>query len=381
MIKPHGNKLVGRVLNEKEKEKILANIDKYEKIVVDDDMIFDIKNIARGAYSPLEGFLSKDGFESVVEKMRLSNGLLWSIPIILDIDEKKRKKLEVGQGILLTDNNDKPIARMLIKDIYGYDKARFADKVFKTEDEAHPGVMHLKNQKDILIGGEIDLIDTSKEPFNKYHLEPKETRYLFKEKGWNTVVAFQTRNAPHMAHEYLQRCALEMVDGLFINPVIGKKKKGDFRDDVILTAYEALIKNYYPRERVVMSILPMRMKYAGPREAIFHAIVRKNFGCTHFIVGRDHAGVGKYYGTYDAQEIFETIEHMGIHIMKFDHSFFCKRCQAFATIRTCRHEPSLRVNPSGTRIREMIRSGKMEEEHLIRPEVLNAIKESENPYV
>ncbi|HDM23022.1 MAG TPA: sulfate adenylyltransferase, partial [Methanomicrobia archaeon] len=284
MNEPHGGKLIYSVLSERERSKIMEQEDEFQKIVINDELVKDVKNIGFGIYSPLKGFLNEEEFESVIDCMRLPNGVAWSIPIVLDTDE------DVEDEILLISKEGKVIALMNVTDIYGYNKEYFVENVFRTKDKNHPGVSDIYNMKKKLIGGEIKLIDTEKEPFYNYNLDPKETRILFRELGWETIVAFQTRNPPHRGHEYLQKCALEIVDGLFINPVVGKKKPGDFKDEVILKSYEILIENYFPKNRVIMSILPTKMRYAGPREAIFHAIVRKNFGCTHFIVGRDHAG-------------------------------------------------------------------------------------------
>ena len=382
LIEAHGGRLINRILTDELRNKALKEAKGFARIALSEEDIKDVKNIARGVYSPLSGFLSKDDFDSVVQDMRLSNGTIWPIPITLDVTKEKADNLKEGKSILLTDNDSNPIAILELEQKFGYNKDKVANNVFGTTNQSHPGVKAVYAMNEVLLGGKISLIDNTKEPFYKHNLEPKETRFLFNAKGWKTVVAFQTRNAPHLGHEHLQRCGLEVADGLFINPVIGKKKPGDFKDDIILRSYEVLIDSYYSRQNVVLSILPMRMRYAGPREAVFHAIIRKNFGCTHFIVGRDHAGVGKFYGTYDAQNIFNEIEdELGIKALKFENSFYCKKCRSMATSKTCSHDGPFKVNISGTKIREAILQKKELEENFMRPEVIKFLKETPEPYV
>lgn len=381
MIQPHGNILVNRVLKKQDAEKAKAKAAELKAIVLDDELVKDVKNIARGVYSPLTGFMGKDDFENVVHHMKLADGTIWSIPFVLDVDQTTADQLSIGDQIALVDEQKNPIALMNLNDKFNYDKKVFSEKVFKTTDEKHPGVSMVNSMKDWLLGGDIELIDNSKEPYNQYNLDPYETRLLFKERGWKTVAGFQTRNAPHRAHEYLQRCALEVCDGLFVNPVIGKKKAGDFEDQVILDSYQYLINNFFPKNRVVMSILPLKMRYAGPREAILHAIIRKNFGCTHFIVGRDHAGVGKYYGSFDAQNIFDEIEDIGMTILKFDNSFFCKKCGHLATNKTCPHLPEDQIGPSGTLIRDLISKGEIVPNEIMRPEISKILIEADKTFV
>ena len=375
MNDPHGGRLVYNVLSDQERERIMAQQEEFQKVTIRDELVKDVKNIGFGIYSPLTGFLHEEGFESVVDCMRLPNELAWSIPIVLDIDTKIE-----NDEILLVDTAGKIIALMKVEDHYTYDKRHFVKNVFGTEDTKHPGVSDIYTMNDILIGGEIQLIDREKAPFYEYNLDPKETRVLFKELGWETVVAFQTRNPPHRGHEYLQKVALEIVDGLFINPVIGKKKSGDFKDEVILHAYQILMDQYFPKGRAIMSILPTKMRYAGPREAIFHAVVRKNFGCTHFIVGRDHAGVGNYYGTYDAQKIFDMFDYQELEItpLKFEHVGYCAKCGGYVSMKTCPHE---KMPPSGTKIRETVREKKIPPKELMRREVAEYIISIENPFV
>lgn len=330
-------------------------------------------------YSPLTGFLRSDELQSVLDTMRLPNDLPWSIPILLDVSEKD-KAFEEGDAILLYHENT-PIARMHVDEIYTCDKKELAKKVFSTTDSAHPGVAKICSMGEYLVGGEIELLNELPNPYERYTLRPVETRVLFRERGWETVVAFQTRNVPHLGHEYLQKSALAFVDGLFVNPVIGKKKRGDYRDDVILKAYETLFKHYYPRDAAVMATVRYEMRYAGPREAIHHAIMRKNFGATHFIVGRDHAGVGNYYGPYEAQEIFQAFPDLGITPMFFKEFFYCKRCKAIVNERICPHPMEDREYFSGTKIRKMIMEGKVPPEYFMRREVYETIKGFENPFV
>jgi len=329
-------------------------------------------------FSPLEGFLTREDYISVLNKGRLASDIPWTIPIVLDVS--RDSEVKEGNDAALVDEG-RPVAIMHVEDIYQYSKEELAQKVFGTTDSGHPGVAKVYHMKELLIGGKIDLIDEPKMPFAEYYLNPQATRRLFEEKGWQTVVAFQTRNIPHVGHEYLQKTALTFTDGLFINPVIGKKKSGDFKDELILKTYQVLIDNYYPKDRVVMSILPMEMRYAGPREAIFHAIIRKNFGCTHFIVGRDHAGVGNYYPPYAAQDIFKEFPDLGITPMFFRSFFYCKKCLSVANEKTCPHGSQEHIDFSGTKIREMLLRKEVPPEEMMRPEVSKIILDWESPYV
>ncbi len=377
----HGGKLINRVLNQDRIAEILAHRKDFFEINIDEELITEIQNIAEGVFNPLEGFLNQEDFESVLKRTRLANGIIWPIPIVLDIDKKTKSKIQKGQIILLT-NTKKPIALLKISDVYTWDKDYFCLKVFKTNSLEHPGVAHTKkNMKEFLVGGEIDLIYNIRKSFPEYYLTPRETRSLFSDRGWETVVGFQTRNPSHRAHEYIQKCALEIVDGLFVNPVIGKKKPGDFKDSVILQSLQTLINNYFPKNRVHLGILPLRMRYAGPKEAILHAIIRKNFGCTHFIVGRDHAGVGDFYGTYEAQEKISKFQDLGITILKFEHSYYCLRCQQVATSKTCPHGEETRVAPSGTKVREMVTKKIKLMPEFTRAEVEKVLTETPDPFV
>lgn len=369
MKPPHGGKLVYRVDEKKD-------VDDISVIEINEDVAKDIENIAYGIFSPLEGFMCKSDFENVLEHMRLENDVAWTIPIVFDIENKIRE----GEEVLLKAKSG-TTAIFEVEEVYKYDKKEYAEKVFKTTDIAHPGVKRVMEMKDKLAGGKITLVKEGKEKFEKYYLKPYETRILFKEKGWKDIVAFQTRNVPHIGHEYVQKTALTFADGIFINPIIGKKKKGDFKDEVILRSYEALIENYYLKNRAVMSILRTTMRYAGPKEAIFHAIIRKNFGCTHFIVGRDHAGVGNYYGPYEAHDIFNEFPDLGITPLFFRSFFFCKKCGGVVNEKICPHGKEHHIYYSGTAIRKMIMNGETPPETMMRKEVANIIMSYENPFI
>ncbi|MGQ9721543.1 MAG: sulfate adenylyltransferase [Candidatus Jordarchaeum sp.] len=378
MPKPHGGKLVNREIPEHQKEKFLEQASELPIININEGLAKDVENIAKGVFSPLEGFLLEEDYSSVLDEKRLADDLPWTIPIVLDAPSNF--KIGSGDTIILSYENG-TLALMQIEEVYKYDKEEFAQKVYGTTDTKHPGVVKVNDLGDRLLGGKINLITEMKTPFSKYNLRPVETRILFREKGWRTIVGFQTRNAPHLGHEYVQKTALTFVDGVFINPVIGKKKAGDFRDEVILEAYDALIKNYYLKDRAVMSILPFEMRYAGPREAIFHAIVRKNFGCTHFIVGRDHAGVGDFYPPYAAQDIFDEFPDLGIIPLFFKAFYYCKKCGSVVNEKTCPHEEEHCIKFSGTKIREILISGRYPPKEMMRPEVVDIILRSGNPFV
>ena len=375
MPKPHGGRLVDRC-------RLREDVDIEDAIAlkVNRDRSEDVENIAHGVFSPLEGFLCYNDLENVLENMRLDDDTPWTIPIILDVNKDELKGAKEGDTIFLIADNGM-VAEMEIEEIYGIDKERLAEKVYGTKDPSHPGVSMTYDMKDLFIGGRITLLKEGKKVFEDYVLWPKETRTLFREKRWRDVVAFQTRNPPHVGHEYVQKVALTFVDGLFINPLIGRKKKGDFRDEVILKAYDSLIRNYYPKNRVVMSILCTSMKYAGPREAIHHAIMRKNFGCTHFIVGRDHAGVGNFYDPYAAHRIFDEFPDLEIIPLFFRSFFYCKRCGGVVNEKICPHGKEDHINFSGTKIRQMLREGKIPPAQMMRREVAETILSFDNPFV
>ena len=300
---------------------------------------------------------------------------------MLDFDKQDIKEIKEGDTVLLTNRENGVLALLDVDEIYTYNKKTLAQAIYRTKDTSHPGVANIFAMKQLLLGGKITLIESRTREFDEYNLSPKETRFLFKEKGWREIVAFQTRNPPHIGHEYIQKTALTFVDGIFINPIIGKKKKGDFRDDVILASYETLIKHYYLKKRAVMSILRTSMKYAGPREAIHHAIMRKNFGCTHFVVGRDHAGVGNYYGPYDAHDIFSEFPDLGIIPVFFRSFSRCTKCNSVVNDKICPHDQKYHINFSGKKIRELLTNGKIPSEDMMRKEVAETILKFDKPFV
>jgi sulfate adenylyltransferase len=380
MIKPHGGKLVDRVLDGKNKDKALARAGRLARLVIDSELVSDVENIARGVYSPLEGFLGEADFRGVLDGSRLRSDVAWTIPIVLDADGQTADSLKPGDEVLLAAEDGRPVAILHLDEKYAYDKGETAEKVFGTRDPAHPGVAKVLGMKEVLLAGPVDLIDVVPTPFDHYKLSPKETRILFEAKGWRTVVGFQTRNTPHLGHEYVQKAALTFTDGLFINPVIGRKKKGDFKDEVILASYEEAIKRYYLKERTAMAILQMEMRYAGPREAIHHAILRKNFGCTHIIIGRDHAGVGSYYPPFAAQDVFEAFPDLGILPMFFRSFSYCRKCGSVVNEKICPHPAADHVQFSGTKIRDLLVRGECPPPELMRPEVAEVIMSFKDPF-
>jgi len=377
---PHGGRLVNRILSEDQRERVLEKASTLPKLTVNEEIVSDIQNIAEGVFSPLEGFLGQDDYLSVLREKRLANGLPWTIPIVLDVSRDEIGDLKEGDDLLITDVGSRAIALLHIADVFQFDKEEMAKQVFGTTDEKHPGVAKTLNMKDLLVGGKIDLITAPERPYQEYYLEPRESRKLFEARGWETVVAFQTRNVPHIGHEYIQRTALNFADGLFIQPIIGKKKKGDFRDDVILAAYRTLLDNNLLPKNTVLGTLHTSMRYAGPREAVFHAIIRKNFGCTHFIVGRDHAGVSGYYPPYSAQEIFKEFPDLDMTPLCFSSVFYCRQCEGVANERMCPHKVEYHIEFSGTKVRDCIVNGHAMIPGL-RPEVCNVIRMWKNPFV
>ena len=380
MIQPHGGKLIERILASDQKKDVLERSKAWPRIKLNAESVSDVENITSGVYSPLRGFLGEKEFQNVLNHSRLTNDLPWTIPIVLDIDPEEAKSCKPGQDILLTDDAGRPLAAFHLEEKYGYNKGTMAHKVFGTDDPKHPGVAKVNEMKDVLLGGTVDLIQASGTEFARYHLSPKETRVLFKEKGWRTVVGFQTRNTPHVGHEYVQKAALTFTDGLFINPVIGRKKKGDYKDEVILASYEELMKHYYLKNRAIMAILKMEMRYAGPKEAIHHAILRKNFGCSHIIIGRDHAGVGKYYSPYAAQDIFEEFPDLGIIPLFFRSFYYCRKCSSVVNEKICPHPADDQIQFSGTQIRDMLLRGEIPSAEMMRPEVAKVIMAFEHPF-
>ncbi|HLA47777.1 MAG: sulfate adenylyltransferase [Nitrospinae bacterium RIFCSPLOWO2_02_FULL_39_110] len=378
-IAPHGGKLVNRIAEDKEREALEEKTPNFKKIKLNKREISDLEMIATGGLSPLEGFMLKKDYDSVVDMMHLSNGLSWTIPITLSATEEEVKNFKEGEDIALEDENGGEVLGILhLEEKYRYDKEKEADQVYGTLDAAHPGVAYLYQTGDILLGGKISLIKRPRHTnFMKYRLDPSETRKIFREKGWRRVVGFQTRNPIHRAHEYIQKCALEIVDGLFLHPLVGETKGDDISADIRMKSYEVILEKYYPLDRTIIGVFPAAMRYAGPKEAIFHAIIRKNYGCTHFIVGRDHAGVGNYYGTFDAHYIFDEFdpEDIGIIPLFFDHTFFCRTCGSMASYKTCPHDSSHHVTLSGTKVREMLRKGDIPPVEFTRPEVARVLIE------
>ena len=372
MIKPHGGKLINRYIDGDSKKVILEKAKELPKIKLDDKNISDLEMIASGAMSPLKGFMIQKEYNSVIETMRLSNGTVWSIPITLAVNKNRIDQLKGKNQAALIDENNNILALLDLEDIFTYDRSKEAKKVFLTLDEKHPGVAYVYNQGEYLLGGDITMLSR---PFHtdflEYRQEPAQTREIFQDKGWDTVVAFQTRNPIHRAHEYLQKCALEIVDGLLIHPLVGRTKADDISAEVRMRSYQILLDKYYPKNRVQLTVFPAAMRYAGPREAIFHAIVRKNYGCTHIIIGRDHAGVGDYYGTYDAQHIFNKFsrDELDITPLYFEHAFYCTACGNMASAKTCPHDGSAHVFLSGTKVREMLTKGELPPREFTRPEV------------
>ena len=379
MIRPHGGKLVNRFVEGNEREELEERVPNMPALRLNAREMSDLDMIATGAMSPLEGFMTQDDYLSVLDLMRLASGLPWSIPIVLAVKEGDGSQYPLDSDVALCDCQKNLLGVLHLEDKYQLDREKEALAVLRTTDAAHPGNQYLKTIGDVYLGGKISFLHRPRsQMLEDYRLDPKETRVLFKTKGWHQVVAFQTRNPIHRAHEYLQKCALETVDALLIHPLIGETKSDDIPPLVRMRCYEVLLEKYYPKTRVALSVFPAAMRYAGPKEAIFHAILRKNYGCTHFIVGRDHAGVGSYYGTYDAHYIFHDFEpeEIGITPLFFDHAFYCKKCGSMASAKTCPHSGQEHVFLSGTKLRGMLKEGKIPPPEFTRPEVAEILLES-----
>jgi sulfate adenylyltransferase len=378
-IPPHGGTLVNRVLQGKAREDALQRALALPRVLLNSVAISDLEMIAVGALSPLTGFMCRGNYESVVERMRLADGLVWSIPITLSVKAEEAKAFRDGQEIALCEPSGLVLGILHLREKFGYDKTKEAANIYRTTEEAHPGVARIYAQGDTLLGGDIELLNRpSQIEFPEFRYDPTETRTLFVERGWRTVVGFQTRNPIHRAHEYIQKTAMEIVDGLLLHPLVGDTKAGDIPADVRMRSYQSILRGYYPPERVLLAVFPAAMRYAGPREAIFHAIARKNYGCTHFIVGRDHAGVGKYYGTYDAQLIFGEFEpgELGITPLFFENTFYCRKCLSMASSKTCPHGEADHLSLSGTQVRTLLDEGKGLPTEFTRPEVAEVLLEA-----
>ena len=371
-ITPHGGgPLVDLRTSGSEQESLRERAKGLTQLRLDARELTDLELLTIGGFTPLRGFMTQEECRSVVDEMHLPSGVPWSIPVALSTTAERAAELKEGQELALTSQAGDIVAVIEAQSIYTPDKDDEAEKVYRTRDSAHPGVAALHESGAVRIGGPVRVIELPKGEFPEYRLEPSQTRAEFSDRGWETIVAFQTRNPIHRAHEYLTKVALEMTDGLLIHPIVGETKSDDIPADVRMRCYESLIDGYYVRDRVLLSVLPASMRYAGPREAIFHALMRRNYGCTHFIVGRDHAGVGDYYGTYDAQAIFDEFDPaaLGIVPLKFEHSFWCKNQGGMATSKTTNSEPGERIFLSGTKVREMLENGELPPEEFTRPEV------------
>ena len=378
LIAPHGGTLMINMASEAERPALIERAQALPQITVGSRQLADLEMLANGAYSPLSGFMTRADYLSVVDSMHLSNGLPWSIPITLSVEAEQAESLKEGSQVALVNAEGALQAVMTVEEKYGYDREHEASQVYRTTEDAHPGVKVLYAQGDVLLGGPVRVVDLQPQAFAQYRYTPTQSRQLFEERGWKRIVAFQTRNPVHRAHEYIQKCALETVDGLYLHPLVGDTKGDDIPAAVRMRCYEALLENYYPADRVILGVLPAAMRYAGPREAVFHALMRKNYGCSHFIVGRDHAGVGNYYGTYDAHHIFANFDpaKLGITPMFFDHTFFCRVCDSMASSKTCPHGNEQHVTLSGTKVRQMLQAGQMPPREFSRPEVAQILIEA-----
>lgn len=379
MIDAHGGKLVNRIVGGEERLELLEQAKEMPSLVLDRQELAEFENIATGLYSPLEGFLDEINYYSVLNDCRLRDGTIWSIPIVLAVTNQELGGISLGDRIALKGKDNTIYGILELEDKYIADIIAEAEMIYRSIDDRHPGVAKLYQRGDILLGGKISLLNRIKyNNFSVYRMDPADVRNIFKEKGWKTIVGFQTRNPIHRAHEYIQKCALEICDGLFLSPLVGETKSSDIPVEYRIKSYQVVLEHIYPGDRSYLTVFPANMRYAGPREAIFHALCRKNYGCTHFIVGRDHAGVGDYYGTYDAQNIFDNFkqEELGIIPLKFEHAFYCKKCEAMASKKTCPHSSDYHLFLSGTKVRSLLNEGKRPPVEITRPEVVDVLIEA-----
>ena len=376
LITPHGGKLVNRLLSPEAAQESTRAASSLTSITLSAREQGDLEMIAIGAFSPLTGFQGRSDFTSVCKDMRLANGTVWPIPVTLSPPDDVSAKVKEGQKVALKDEDGTLLAVMTVQEKYPHDKKLEIPNVYRTEDDAHPGVSIIRKQGNTCLAGPIDFVNPNPAPeFPEFRLPPARTREAFAAKGWQTVAAFQTRNPIHRAHEYLTKCALEITDGLLIHPLVGETKSDDIPADVRMECYRTLIDKYYNRERTMLTVMPLAMRYAGPREAVLHSLIRKNYGVTHFIVGRDHAGVGNYYGTYDAQKIFDQFkpDEIGVTPLKFEHSAWCKVCEGMVSAKTCPHGNETKVHLSGTKVRDMLKAGQRPPMEFSRPEVADIL--------
>lgn len=379
MIGPHGGQLVDQVATGEYAAQLQAEVSDQPTIQLTRSQFQDVINITTGRFSPLKGFMSRNDFLKVVHDMTLEDGTVWSLPVTLDADASQAETLVPDRKVGLEAPDGSLVGLVEVADVYKYNKEEAARHIYGTTDSSHPGVKKLYDAGEFLVGG--DVFTFAENRYNEFDLFPAETRVLFGHNGWDTIIGFQTRNAPHRAHEYIQKSALEHADGLLVQPKLGHKKVGDYTDTAIMGAYEQLIEHYYNSSMVALSVFPSQMRYAGPREAIFDAIVRKNQGCTHFVVGRDHAGVEDYYGGFEAHDIFDEVRGLGIEPLFYSHSFYCERCDGMSSEKLCPHEASAQIHPSGTQIRETLTDDEQPSTKMMRPEVASYLMETEPLFV